>query len=131
MCAHPEAQVTWLLASIFVSVIPLVFVWYRIARNMGSGEMLAAVARRLCGSVLPLSLAGDLATASRRACSSASDSPVSSSRRRSSEPHHRPRLRATGRRRKASIRAVSGFITRSSGLISALAFLIVGDIFAM
>src|SRR5690606_25685202 len=36
---------------------------------------------------------------------------------------------ATGQRREGVYTAVSGFITRSSGLISALAFLVVGIIF--
>ncbi len=126
----PEAQVTILLASIFVSVIPLVFVWYWFIRKMDpvKGWRLSLVAYAL--SVIPLwfgtnllsgiiagvlvgfGLAGFLVTP-----------PVVSGIIIDQD------FAKTGSRREGIYTAVSGFITRSSGLISALAFLIVGIIF--
>jgi len=126
----PEAQVTWLLASIFVSVIPLVFVWYRIARNMDPVKCWRLSLAAYAASVLPLSLAGDLATGIAAGVlvgfglsGFLVTPPVVGSRIIDLD------FEATGRRREGVYTAVSGFITRSSGLISALAFLIVGDIF--
>jgi glycoside/pentoside/hexuronide:cation symporter, GPH family len=126
----PEAQVTILMASIFVSVIPLVFVWYWLIRKMDplKGWKLSLIAYAL--SVIPLwfgsnllsgiiagvlvgfGLAGFLVTP-----------PVVSSIIIDRD------FAKTGSRREGVYTAVSGFITRSSGLISALAFLIVGMIF--
>ena len=126
----PEAQVSLLLASIFVSVIPLVFVWYWIVKRMDplKGWRLSLLAYGL--SVIPLwfgssllsgilagilvgfGLAGFLVTP-----------PIVSSIIIDRD------YEATGQRREGVYTAVSGFITRSSGLISALAFLIVGVIF--
>lgn len=126
----PEAQNTILLASIFVSVIPLVAVWYWLIRRMDpvKGWRLSLVAYGL--SVIPLwfgtsltsgiiagvlvgfGLAGFLVTP-----------PVVSSIIIDLDNER------TGSRREGIYTAVSGFITRSSGLISALAFLIVGMIF--
>lgn len=126
----PDAQVTILLASIFVSVIPLVAVWYWIIRRMDAvkGWRLSLFAYAL--SVIPLwfgsdlisgilagilvgfGLAGFLVTPN-----------VVGSQIIDLD------FAATGRRREGVYTAVSGFITRSSGLISALAFLIVGMIF--
>lgn len=126
----PESQVSLLLASIFVSVIPLVSVWYWIIRRLDpvKGWRLSLLAYAL--SVIPLwfgtnlwtgilagilvgfGLAGFLVTP-----------PVVSSIIIDLD------YAATGRRREGIYTAVSGFITRSSGLISALAFLIVGVIF--
>lgn len=125
-----EAQVSILLASIFVSVIPLVGVWYWIIRRMdpvkgwrlsllvyglsviplwfGSGLASGIVA----GVMVGFGLAGFLVTP-----------PVVSSLIIDLDAEK------TGRRREGIYTAVSGFLTRSSGLISALAFLIVGLIF--
>lgn len=126
----PEAQVSILLASIFVSVIPLVGVWYWLIRRMDpvKGWRLSLVAYAL--SVIPLwfgsnlltgviagvlvgfGLAGFLVTP-----------PVVTGLIVDAD------FAKTGRRREGVYNAVAGFITRSSGLISALAFFIVGMIF--
>lgn len=126
----PEAQVTVLMASIFVSVIPLVSVWYGLVRRMDpvQGWRLSLAAYAV--SVIPLwfgsglwsgvaagilvgfGLAGFLVTP-----------PIVSSIIIDLDAEQ------TGRRREGIYTAVAGFITRSSGLISALAFLIVGMIF--
>lgn len=126
----PESQVSILLASIFVSVIPLVFVWYWLVRRMDpvKGWRLSLVAYAL--SVIPLwfgtsllsgicagvlvgfGLAGFLVTP-----------PVVSGIIIDQD------FERTGSRREGIYTAVGGFITRSSGLISAFAFLIVGIIF--
>jgi GPH family glycoside/pentoside/hexuronide:cation symporter len=126
----PEAQVTILMASIFVSVIPLVFVWFGLIRKMDpvKGWRLSLLAYAL--SVIPLwfgsslltgvaagvlvgfGLAGFLVTP-----------PIVSSIIIDQD------FIKTGSRREGIYTAVGGFITRSSGLISALAFLIVGIIF--
>jgi GPH family glycoside/pentoside/hexuronide:cation symporter len=126
----PEAQVSILLASIFVSVIPLVFVWYWLIRKMDpvKGWRLSLIAYAL--SVIPLwfgsslltgvaagvlvgfGLAGFLVTP-----------PIVTGIIIDQD------FIKTGSRREGIYTAVGGFITRSSGLISALAFLIVGIIF--
>ncbi len=126
----PESQVSLLLASIFVSVIPLVGIWYWMLRKMEpvKGWRISLLAYGL--SVIPLwfgssllsgilagilvgfGLAGFLVTP-----------PLVSSIIIDRD------FAATGFRREGVYTAVSGFITRSSGLISALAFLIVGIIF--
>ncbi len=126
----PEAQNAILLASIFVSVIPLVAVWFWLIRRMDpvKGWRLSFVAYAL--SVIPLwfgtslasgiiagilvgfGLAGFLVTP-----------PIVNSIIIDQD------FAKTGSRREGIYTAVSGFITRSSGLISALAFLIVGIIF--
>lgn len=126
----PESQVSILMASIFVSVIPLVVVWYWLIRRMdpvrgwrlsllayalsvvplwfGSGLLSGVVAGVLVG----FGLAGFLVTP-----------PIVSGLIIDQD------YAKTGRRREGIYTAVGGFITRSSGLISALAFLIVGMIF--
>ncbi|WP_163880049.1 MFS transporter [Paenibacillus favisporus] len=125
-----EGQVSILLAAVFVSVIPLVGVWYWIVRRM-DGVKAWRLSLILYGlSVIPLwfgynlvsgvaagiavgfGLAGFLVT------------PAMVSGRIIDEDAER-----TGRRREGIYTAVSGFITRSSGLISALAFYVVGLIF--
>jgi glycoside/pentoside/hexuronide:cation symporter, GPH family len=126
----PETQVTLLLASIFVSVIPLVGVWYWIMKRMEPVKawrisLLAyavsviplwfgntLVGGILCGIIVGFGLAGFLVTP-----------PVVSSLIIDLD------YKETGRRREGVYTAVAGFITRSSGLISALAFLIVGVIY--
>ncbi|MFD0590110.1 MFS transporter [Paenibacillus sp. GCM10027627] len=126
----PEEQVSLLLASIFVSVIPLVGVWYWLIRKMDpvkawrisilayalsvipmwfGSSLLTGI---LSGVIVGFGLAGFLVTP-----------PVVASLIIDRD------FAATGRRREGVYTAVSGFIIRSSGLISALAFLIVGVIF--
>lgn len=125
-----ETQVSILLAAVFVSVIPLVFVWYWIIRKMDGVkawrlslimyglsviplwfgyDLLSGV---LAGVVVGFGLAGFLVT------------PAIVGGKIIDEDADK-----TGLRREGIYTAVSGFITRSSGLISALAFFIVGMIF--
>ncbi|MBW5444477.1 MFS transporter [Cohnella sp. CFH 77786] len=123
----PGTQVSVLLASVFVPVIPLVAVWYMIVRKFGGliswrfsflvyglsaiplwfgtnlGSGIAA------GIVVGFGLAGFLVT------------PAVLSGQIVDRDAER-----TGRRREGIYSAVGGFITRSSGLISAVAFWIVG-----
>jgi len=125
-----EGMVTVLLASIFVSVIPLVGVWFWIIKRMDPVKAWRLSLLAYAVSVIPLwfgstlsggilagiivgfGLAGFLVTP-----------PVVNSLIIDRD------FAETGRRREGIYTAVSGFITRSSGLISALAFLIVGMIF--
>lgn len=125
-----EAQVSILLAAVFVSVIPLVFVWYWIIRKMDGVKawrlslVLYAlsviplwfgydlVSGVVAGIVVGFGLAGFLVT------------PAIVGGRIIDEDAEK-----TGLRREGIYTAVSGFITRSSGLISALAFFVVGMIF--
>ncbi|WP_251561213.1 MFS transporter [Paenibacillus pasadenensis] len=123
----PDGNVSLLLASIFVPIIPLVVVWYAIAKRLG-GLKSWRLALAVYGlSVIPLwfaeglgggitagiavgfGLAGFLVT------------PAVLSGRIIDLDAER-----TGRRREGVYTAVGGFITRSSGLISALAFWIIG-----
>ncbi len=126
----PDAQVTILMASVFVSVIPLVFVWYWLIRKMDpvKGWRLSLLAYAL--SVIPLwfgsnllsgiiagifagfGLAGFLVTP-----------PVVTGIIIDED------YLQMGSRREGIYTAVAGFITRSSGLIAAAAFFIVGMIF--
>ncbi len=126
----PEAQVTILMASVFVSVIPLVFVWFLIIRKLGGlqGWRISLLAYAL--SVIPLwfgtnlisgvlagilvgfGLAGFLVSP---AVLSGQIIDLDAEK--------------TGRRREGIYTAVAGFITRSSGLISAVAFWVVGLVF--
>ncbi|RAV10806.1 MFS transporter [Paenibacillus contaminans] len=125
-----EAQVSILLAAIFVSIIPLVAVWYWIVRKLGGlkGWRTAMVAYGLCviplwfaeglgggiaaGIVFGFGMAGFLVTPA-----------VLSGQIIDRDAE------LTGRRREGIYNAVGGFITRSSGLLSALAFWIVGMMF--
>lgn len=122
----PDSQVSLLLASIFVSVIPLVGVWFWIIKRMDSVKAWRLSLLAYALSVIPLwfgstlltgiaagvlvgfGLAGFLVTP-----------PVVTGGIIDQD------FAETGRRREGVYIAVSGFITRSSGLISALAFLIV------
>lgn len=130
MLGIPEEQVTILMASVFVSVIPLVWVWYRIVDRFGpvNGWRAAFVcygvsviplwfAQGLVGGVIAgvivgFGLAGFLVTP-----------PVLTGRIIDRDAER------TGRRREGMYTAVSGFITRSSGILSALAFFVVGVIY--
>ncbi|TMV44725.1 MFS transporter [Paenibacillus mesophilus] len=126
----PESQVSLLLASIFVSVIPLVAVWYWIVRKLGGilGWRLALAVYGL--SVIPLWFASGLGSGIAAGISAGFGlsgflvTPLVLS----SQIIDRDFAR-TGRRREGVYTAVGAFITRSSGLISALAFWIVGIIF--
>ncbi|GKU78123.1 MFS transporter [Paenibacillus sp. L3-i20] len=126
----PEEQVALLLASIFVSVIPLVGVWYWIIRRMDPVKAWRLSLWAYAVSVIPLWFGGSLVggilagicvgfgLAGFFVTPSLVNSLIIDRD-----------FAATGRRREGVYTAVSGFIIRSSGLISALAFLIVGIIF--
>ncbi|PWW02772.1 GPH family glycoside/pentoside/hexuronide:cation symporter [Paenibacillus cellulosilyticus] len=122
-----ERYVSVLMAAVFVSVIPLVAAWYYISRKLGGLSSwrlafavygLAAVplwfANNLgegivAGIIAGFGMAGFLVT------------PALLSSRIIDLDAER-----TGHRREGIYTAVAGFITRSSGLIAALAFWIVG-----
>jgi glycoside/pentoside/hexuronide:cation symporter, GPH family len=125
-----ESQVAILFASVFVSVIPLVAVWFLIVRKFGGVKgwrvslgcyALAVIplwfgqdltSGIIAGVITGFGLAGFLVT------------PAVLSGQIIDRDAER-----TGRRREGMYTAVAGFITRSSGLISALAFWVVGMIF--
>jgi GPH family glycoside/pentoside/hexuronide:cation symporter len=126
----PEEQNTLLLASVFVSVIPLVGVWYWLLRKMDptTGWRWSFVAYAL--SVIPLWFASDLVGGIAAGvivgfglAGFLVSPPMVNSRIIDKD------ALKTGSRREGIYTAVSGFIVRSSGLISAAAFLIVGVIF--
>ncbi|MFC4598290.1 MFS transporter [Cohnella hongkongensis] len=126
----PEAQNTILLASVFVSVIPLVGVWYWLLRRMDpvKGWRLSFIAYAL--SVIPLWFGTDLISGLIAGvivgfglAGFLVSPPMVNSNIIDLDAEK------TGSRREGIYTAVSGFIVRSSGLISALAFLIVGVIF--
>jgi len=126
----PEEQNTLLLASVFVSVIPLVGVWYWILRRIDpvKGWRWSFVVYAL--SVIPLWFGTNLATGIAAGVivgfglAGFLVSPAMVNSRIIDEDALK-----TGSRREGIYTAVSGFIVRSSGLISAVAFLIVGMIF--
>jgi len=126
----PEPQVSLLLASVFVPVIPLVAVWYWIVRKIGGlrGWRLSLIAYGL--SVIPLWFATGLGTGIAAGivvgfglAGFLVTPPVVTGQIIDQD------YEQTGSRREGVYTAVGGFITRSSGLISALAFWIVGMIF--
>ncbi|MDQ6419448.1 MFS transporter [Paenibacillus sp. LHD-117] len=126
----PEGQVALLLASIFVSVIPLVGVWYWIIKRMDGVKAWRLSLLTYALSVIPLWFGSNLATGIAAGvlvgfglAGFLVTPPVVNSHIIDLD------YEQTGRRREGVYTAVSGFITRSSGLISALAFLIVGVIF--
>lgn len=126
----PEDQNTILLASIFVSVIPLVGVWFWLIRKVDPVKAwrwsfvayalsviplwfgTSLISGILAGILVGFGLAGFLVTP-----------PVVNSIIIDQD------FAKTGSKREGVYTAVSGFIVRSSGLISALAFLVVGVIF--
>ncbi|CAM2915231.1 MFS transporter [Paenibacillus sediminis] len=126
----PESQVSILLASIFVSVIPLVAVWYWVVRKLGGvkGWRLALAFYGL--SVIPLWFAKDLGSgiAAGAIAGFGLSGFLVTPAVISGQIIDRDTLK-TGRRREGIYTAVAGFITRSSGLISALSFWIVGMLF--
>jgi GPH family glycoside/pentoside/hexuronide:cation symporter len=118
------------MAAVFVSVIPLVAVWYRIVKRLGGlkGWRIALLAYAL--SILPLGFGSDLWSGIAAGvlvgfglAGFLVTPPVFSGRIVDRDAE------LTGRRREGIYSAVSGFITRSSGLISAVAFWIVGQAF--
>jgi len=126
----PESQNTILLASVFVSVIPLVGVWYWLLRKMDpvKGWRWSFVVYAI--SVIPLWFGTNLASGIIAGVivgfglAGFLVSPAMVNSRIIDQDALK-----TGSRREGIYTAVSGFIVRSSGLISALAFLIVGVIF--
>ncbi|OAB44870.1 MFS transporter [Paenibacillus antarcticus] len=125
-----EAQVAILMASVFVSVIPLVFVWYWIIRTM-DGVKAWRLSLIVYGiSVIPLWFGYDLISGVAAGIAVGFGlagflvTPAIVGGRIIDEDADN-----TGLRREGIYTAVSGFITRSSGLISALAFFVVGLIF--
>ncbi|WP_276352412.1 MFS transporter [Cohnella caldifontis] len=126
----PEAQVSILMASVFVSVIPLVGVWFLIVRKMGGvrGWRLSLLVYAL--SVIPLLLGRDLISGIIAGVlvgfglAGFLVSPAVLSGQIIDRDAEK-----TGRRREGIYTAVAGFITRSSGLISAVAFWVVGKMF--
>ncbi|MCM3272459.1 MFS transporter [Paenibacillus elgii] len=126
----PESQVSLLLASVFVSVIPLVAVWYWIVRRLGAVRSWRLSLAVYGLSVIPLwfgsHLTGGIAAGIAVGFGLAGflvTPPVLSSQIIDRD------FEQTGRRREGVYTAVGGFITRSSGLISALAFWVVGMLF--
>lgn len=125
-----EAHVSILLASVFVSVIPLVFVWYWIIRRMDGVKAWRVSLIVYALSVTPLWFGTDLISgiiagiAVGFGLAGFLVTPAMVSGRIIDED-----AEITGLRREGIYTAVAGFITRSSGLISALAFFIVGLIF--
>ncbi|MFD2117387.1 MFS transporter [Paenibacillus yanchengensis] len=126
----PENQVTILMAAIFVSVIPLVFVWYWLIRKIDplKGWRYSLIAYAL--SVIPLWFGNSLWTGVAAGilvgfglAGFFVTPPVVTGMIIDED------TRRTGSRREGIYTAVAGFITRSSGLISAFAFFIVGAIF--
>jgi len=125
-----ESQVSILLASVFVSVIPLVAVWYLIVRKFGGlhGWRLAMIVYAL--SVIPLWFAQGLwsGIAAGVIAGFGLSGFLVTPAVLSGQIIDRD-AKKTGRRREGIYTAVAGFITRSSGLISAIAFWIVGMVF--
>lgn len=126
----PEAQVSILLASVFVSVLPLVFVWYRMIRSMDGVKAWRLSLAVYALSVIPLAFGSDLISGVAAGIvvgfglAGFLVTPAMVGGSIIDEDAER-----TGRRREGIYTAVSGFITRSSGLISALAFFLVGLMF--
>jgi len=125
-----DAQTTLLLAAIFVSVIPLVAVWYALIRKADPVRSWRRALAAYALSLLPLwfasNLAGGIAAGVCAGFGLAGflvTPPVVASLIIDRD------FAMTGSRREGIYTAVSGFITRSSGLISALAFFAVGLMF--
>jgi GPH family glycoside/pentoside/hexuronide:cation symporter len=126
----PESEVAILMASVFVSVIPLVAVWYWVVRKMGGvrGWRLALAVYAV--AVIPLWFATDLGSGIvAGVCAGLGLSGFLVTPAVLSGQIIDRDAEKTGRRREGIYTAVAGFITRSSGLISAVAFWIVGMAF--
>ena len=123
----PDEQVSLLMAAVFVSVIPLVAVWFWIVKKTGGlrGWRISLLAYAL--SVIPLGFGSDLYSGIAAGIlvgfglAGFLVTPAVYSGQIIDRDAER-----TGRRREGIYTAVAGFITRSSGLISAVAFWIVG-----
>ncbi|GMK43686.1 sugar transporter [Paenibacillus glycanilyticus] len=122
-----EGEVSILMGAVFVSIIPLVAVWYLISRRLG-GLLSWRLALAVYGlSVIPLWFAGNLGSGILAGIlvgfgmAGFLVTPAMLSGRIIDLDAER-----TGRRREGIYTAVAGFITRSSGLIAAVAFWIVG-----
>lgn len=126
----PESQVSVLLAAVFLSVIPLVAFWYWVVRKLGGlrGWRFALLVYAL--SVIPLwfakGLGGGIAAGIvvGLGMSGFLVTPAVLNGQIVDRDYEK-----TGRRREGIYNAVGGFITRSSGLLSALAFWCVGLLF--
>ncbi|MFC3803043.1 MFS transporter [Cohnella sp. GCM10012308] len=125
-----ESDVMLLMASVFVSVIPLVAVWFYIVKRLGGYRSWRFSFIVYGLSVIPLWFADNLGTgiAAGICFGFGLAGFLVSPALLTSEIIDRDALR-TGRRREGMYTAVGGFLTRSSGLISALAFFIVGRLF--
>ncbi|WP_336787655.1 MFS transporter [Paenibacillus sp. MMO-177] len=122
-----EGEVSILMGAVFVSIIPLVAVWYLISRRLG-GLLSWRLALAVYGlSAIPLWFAGNLGSGILAGIlvgfgmAGFLVTPAMLSGRIIDLDAER-----TGRRREGIYTAVAGFITRSSGLIAAVAFWIVG-----
>jgi GPH family glycoside/pentoside/hexuronide:cation symporter len=126
----PESQVAILMASVFLSVIPLVAVWYWIVQKIGGVRGWRLALAIYAASVIPLWFAQGLQSGiiagvcAGFGLSGFLVTPAVLSGQIIDRDAER-----TGRRREGIYTAVAGFITRSSGLISAVAFWIVGMAF--
>lgn len=126
----PEAQVSLLLAAIFIPVVPLVSVWAWLIRRVGAKRAWQIAIATYALSVIPMAfvqgaaggVAGGLLVSFGLSGFLVTPSVVSAHIIDLDAEH-------TGRRREAIYVAVGGFITRSSAFISALAFWVVGQLF--
>jgi len=126
----PDSQVSLLLAAVFLPVIPFVAVWYAIVRRLGARAAWRLAFAVYALSVIPLwfgsNLAGGIAAGVIVGFGLAGflvTPPLIGARIIDLDAEK------TGRRREGMYTAVGGFITRSSGVLSAAAFWIVGLIF--
>jgi GPH family glycoside/pentoside/hexuronide:cation symporter len=125
-----EGEVSILMGAVFVSIIPLVAVWYLISRKLGGLHSWRLALAVYAVSVIPLWFAGNLGSGIAAGIvvgfgmAGFLVTPAMLSARIIDLDAER-----TGQRREGIYTAVAGFITRSSGLIAALAFWIVGLIY--
>lgn len=126
----PDEQVSFLLASVFLPVIPFVAAWYGIVRRLGARAAWRLAFAVYGLSVVPLwfgsNLAGGIAAGIIVGFGLAGilvTPPLIGSRIIDLDAIK------TGRRREGIYVAVGGFITRSSGFLTAAAFWIVGMTF--
>lgn len=118
------------MGAVFVSIIPLVAVWYLISRKLGGLHSWQLALAVYAVSVIPLWFAGNLGSGIAAGIvvgfgmAGFLVTPAMLSARIIDLDAER-----TGQRREGIYTAVAGFITRSSGLIAALAFWIVGLIY--